>query len=291
MRDATRTGRRGSHAGPALVRGLLLASHPVPSLAVTSCASLLAAAAGAPPYRAALLATAYLLGQLSVGWSNDWLDAARDRAAGRRDKPVVAGVARRTTVARAAFVALVLAVPASLALGAVAGLVHLVTVASAWAYNLGAKRTAFSWLPYAVTFGLLPTVVTLSLPEPHLPPAWASAGAALLGVGAHLTNVLPDLLEDAATGVRGLPHRLGRTGSVVAAGVLLSVSSVLVVLGPPGPVTPAGWVALVLVAVLVASGSLSALMHGRSRFAFHATIAVAVVDVLLLLASGSALAS
>src|SRR3712207_7375206 len=30
-----------------------------------------------------------------------------------------------------------------------------------------------------------------------------------LGVGAHLLNVLPDLEDDAATGVRGLPHVLG----------------------------------------------------------------------------------
>jgi len=225
-----------------------------------------------------------------VGWSNDWLDAPRDRAVGRTSKPIVAGTVPRSSVGRAALVALALTVPASLALGWAAGLVHLATVASAWSYNLVAKRTVLSWLPYAVTFGLLPTVVTLSLPAPHLAPGWATASGALLGVGAHLTNVLPDLRDDAATGVRGLPHRLGRTGSVVGACVLLSLSSATVVLGPPGSVTAAGWVGLGVVAVLVVLGCATALADSRSRLAFRATIAVAVVDVLLLLASGSALA-
>ena len=41
-------------------------------------------------------------GQLSIGWSNDALDAARDRLAGRTDKPVAAGRLPRRTVAAAA---------------------------------------------------------------------------------------------------------------------------------------------------------------------------------------------
>ena len=41
------------------------------------------------------------------------------------------------------------------------------------------------------------------------PPAWMMATGAVLGVGAHLLNALPDLADDDATGVRGLPQRLG----------------------------------------------------------------------------------
>ena len=36
--------------------------------------------------------------QLAVGWVNDWLDADRDRQAGRRDKPVAVGEVSRRTV-------------------------------------------------------------------------------------------------------------------------------------------------------------------------------------------------
>ena len=48
---------------------------------------------------------------------------------------------------------------------------------------------------------------------------------ALLGVGAHLVNALPDLADDEATGVRGLPHRLGpRWTPPVATAVLVLAS-------------------------------------------------------------------
>ena len=102
----------------------------------------------------------------------------------------------------------------------------LVTVACGWAYNLGLKATALSWLPYAIAFGMLPAVVTLSASPPRWPAAWALAAGALLGVAAHLANVLPDLSQDAATGVHGLPHRLGAKATALAgAGILLAASA------------------------------------------------------------------
>jgi hypothetical protein len=51
-------------------------------------------------------------------------------------------------------------------------------------------------------------LVTLALPEPALASPWAFAAGALLGVAAHFANVLPDLDDDRATGVRGLPQSL-----------------------------------------------------------------------------------
>ncbi|HST99220.1 MAG TPA: UbiA family prenyltransferase, partial [Geodermatophilus sp.] len=72
-------------------RALALATHPGPAVAVTVVAGLLALAAGVPAGRAALVTVAVLAGQASIGWSNDWLDADRDRAVARADKPVVQG--------------------------------------------------------------------------------------------------------------------------------------------------------------------------------------------------------
>jgi 4-hydroxybenzoate polyprenyltransferase len=186
-------------------------------------------------------------------------------------------------------VAAAAAVPLSLALGVAAGLAHLVGVASGWAYNLGLKSTAWSWAPYAVTFGLLPAVVTLALPGSPPPPAWAVAAGALLGVGAHLVNVLPDLEDDAATGVRGLPHRLGRRASSLIAPAVLTAASLLVVLGPAGAPRPAGWAALTLAVGLAGVAAWSATTSGRRRLPLLATVLVAVVDVVLLLSSGAAL--
>ena len=74
------------HAG-ALARS----THPGPGLAVTVVAVLLGVAVGLEPWRVAVLGLAMLFDQVSVGLSNDWIDADRDRAVGRTDKPVARG--------------------------------------------------------------------------------------------------------------------------------------------------------------------------------------------------------
>ncbi|KGM17140.1 hypothetical protein N867_09410, partial [Actinotalea fermentans ATCC 43279 = JCM 9966 = DSM 3133] len=214
-----------------LVVGVVAASHPAPTAVVTALAVVLAVGAGAPVGTAVLVGAAVLAGQLSVGLSNDWLDAARDRAVARRDKPVVTGAVSVRAVRAAAVGAAVVCAAASWATGLLPGSLHVLAVGSAWAYNLGLKRTAASWVPYAVSFGLLPAfLVTAAGGTP--PPALVATGA-LLGVGAHLANVLPDLEDDAATGVRGLPHRLGRRASSVLAPVLLAGGAGVVVAGLP----------------------------------------------------------
>ena len=97
-----------------LARGLVLATHAGPTVAVTTVATLLAVAAGVGPGRAVLLCVAVLAGQASIGWSNDWLDADRDRAVARPDKPVVQGAVRPAQLRWAALIAVVLAVVLSL---------------------------------------------------------------------------------------------------------------------------------------------------------------------------------
>ena len=89
-----------------------------------------------------------------------------------------------------------------------------------------------SVLPFVVSFGLLPSLVTLSADPPSVAAAWAWVAGAALGIAIHLTNVLPDLEDDAQTGVRGLPHRLGRRASAVIAAAALVVGAVAVLLGP-----------------------------------------------------------
>jgi 4-hydroxybenzoate polyprenyltransferase len=268
---------------------LLLACHPAPAAAVTALAGLLAVAAGASAAVTARVVAAFVTGQLSIGWSNDWWDADRDRQVARADKPVAAGHVSRRAVGRAAAAAAVATVPLSLALGVAAGTAHVVAVASAWAYNLHLKRTVLSWLPFAVSFGLLPVVVTLSVEPHHVAPWWAVAAGALLGVGAHLVNVLPDVDDDVATGVRGVVHRLPRAAVAVLAPGVLALATLVVVLGPAGPASGARWAALA-VAVLAAASAGVAGVRGRGRrVPLAATVLVAAVNVALLLGSGGAL--
>jgi 4-hydroxybenzoate polyprenyltransferase len=229
---------------------------------------------------------AVLSGQLSVGWSNDWVDADRDRAVGRKDKPVVQGMPV-ATLRRAALLALLACVPLSLLMGRYAGAAHLIAVASAWLYNARLKSTVLSFLPYALSFGLLPSVVTLTVPGHPTPPLWATAAGALLGVGAHGANVLPDMDDDSRTGVRGLPHRLGRTPTVVLSGLALLGATVLLATGP-GP-SPLGWAAVGAATAVFGAGLALGRREG-SRAPFLAVLAVAAVDVALLLLRGGSLA-
>lgn len=270
-----------------LVVALLRSSHPEPAAAVTVLLVALAATAGHPPARLGLVGAALLAGQLSIGWLNDALDAGRDAAVGRADKPVVSGAVSAAVVRTAAVVAAVVCVPLSLACGLLAGLAHLVAVAAGWGYDLGLKSTPVSVLPYLVCFGLLPAFVVLALPGTPAPPWWLVAGGALLGAGAHFANVLPDLDDDAATGVRGLPHRLGAAGSRVAAALLMLAATTVLALGAPVP-APVAVAVPVLAAALLATG----LVLGRrpgSRAPFRSVLAAAAVAVALLLTAGPAL--
>lgn len=267
---------------------LLLSSHPVPTVAVTVVAFTLAIAVGLSPDRVALVTIAFLLNQLSIGWSNDWIDADRDRAAGRQDKPVARGEIPVATVRTASLVALVASCGLAFTLGPAAGIAHLVFVLSAWGYNAGLKSTALSVLPYIVSFGLLPAVVTLAAEPPRFAAWWALLAGALLGVAAHFTNVLPDLEDDSATGVRGLPHRLGLRPAGTTAFAALTLGAALIA------VSVSSWASLIgLAAVLIlsAEGVLLVLRRRITRILFALVLIAAVVLVAMLAASGGSLAA
>jgi 4-hydroxybenzoate polyprenyltransferase len=267
--------------GRSAVAELVRSCHPQPAIAVSAMAALLAVSSGRSPQGTVAVFAAVLAGQLSVGWSNDYLDAGRDAATGRTDKPVAAGLIPRRAVGAAAALALLASVPLSLLSGVLPGLLHIAAVLSAWAYNVRLKSTALSVLPYLVSFGLLPAFVVSGLPGHPVPPVWLVAAGALLGGAAHFANVLPDLAGDLATGVRGLPHRLGRAWSALAALALLLLASVVLAVWAPG--LPSA-VRLVAVPAALAAG-VAGLWLGRrdgSRAAFTGVMAVAVLDVLLL---------
>jgi 4-hydroxybenzoate polyprenyltransferase len=264
---------------------LLRSAHPGPVAGVTLIVVLLGVAVGLDAARVALLGTTLALNQLSIGLGNDWLDADRDRAAGRADKPVAAGTVSVALVRGLALALAGLTVLVSLTLGLPFAVVHTLAFAGGWIYNAWLKRTAFSALPYLVSFGLLPTLATLALPAPALAAWWATAAAALLGLAAHLANVLPDLAADDATGVRGFPHRLGARGSTLVAGVALAGAAVALAVGVGPSVLAVVGLGLSLAA------SAAAVVRGltRSRWAFRLVILAAVIDVALLVAAGSAM--
>lgn len=262
---------------------LFACTHPGPSAAVTVFAVVLALAARHGAWGAALVAAAVLPGQLSIGWGNDLMDADRDRALGRRDKPLATGEVSVSSVRWAIAVSLALCAAVSAVFGPAAAAAHLAGVGFGHAYNLWLKFTPFSVVAYLAAFALLPAFVLLGAGVS--PPWWLLAGGGLLGGGAHFTNALPDLEDDARTDVRGLPQRLGPRGSVLAAAVLLGGGGLVAGLGRPGPLAPAATALLAVTLALVAAVAVIG-WRRRTRRAFQLTIATAGCSIALLLAGG-----
>jgi 4-hydroxybenzoate polyprenyltransferase len=272
------------------MRALVIASHPGPSLAITAMATVLAAEAAPTGFGPVLVAPAMLAGQLSVGWSNDACDAARDVAAGRTDKPV----ARGEISVRSLWVAAIVSVVAALAMSAAISLLTMgilaLLVGAGWAYNLGLKSTPWSGVMYLLGFGPLPAYAASTLPGQPAPRFWVCVAAALVGLGAHFVNVLPDLAADLSSGVRGLPQvvaaRWGPGAARAAALVLLlSASALLVVEASPAR----RWVAvagLCVSCVLAVAGAV-----GTGRTPFRAALAIAGADVAVFVFGADALTS
>jgi 4-hydroxybenzoate polyprenyltransferase len=265
-----------------MIGALLRSSHPGPSIGVTAITILLGIAVGLGPLAILLLGVTVAFNQLSVGLSNDWLDAARDREAGRQDKPVARGDIPVATVRLAALSAAALAVIFSLSLGLPFAVAHLLMLGSGWAYNAWLKHGPASALPYIAAFGVLPMLATLALAPPAFAAWWAVLAGSLLGVAAHVANVLPDLADDAATGVRGLPHRLGRVGATLLGGLALAGAAVALTVG-------VGASSLTLVGLalsLAASVAAVVFILRESRWGFRFVILAALLDVTLLVLAG-----
>jgi 4-hydroxybenzoate polyprenyltransferase len=187
---------------------LFKASHFIPTLTVTT----LTIALG---WRTSDLTTALLIGltffsgQLIVGWSNDLIDYSDDLRHNRVSKPLVAGEISPTAVQIAISVDSLLLILLTIfgPLNNRFGVLHLVAVLSALAYNAKLKSTVFSFLPYLLSFGLLPIIVLGSTQSPLK--LWMAAIGGLFGVGVHVANVFKDLEEDRLSGILGLPQILG----------------------------------------------------------------------------------
>jgi 4-hydroxybenzoate polyprenyltransferase len=270
------------------VRALVLASHPGPSLFITAMATLLAVEAAPHGIGPVLTGPAMLAGQLSIGWSNDACDARRDAATGRTDKPVAAGAISVGTVWTAAVVSVLAGFGMALAIGVLTALIYTVIMVAAWAYNLGLKSTVWSGLMYLAGFGPIPAYAASTLPG-HPAPRWpVTVAAALVGLGGHFANVLPDLAGDKATGVAGLPQQVAaRWGPAavraVALVLLLTASVLLVVVASDSR----RWAAVAGLVAAVALGVIGA--RGTGRVPFYAALGIAAIDVLLFLAGGEAL--
>ena len=209
--------------------GLLRDSHFGPNLLVTFISLFFAQLYWweGPAY---VIAIGVFCGQLVVGWSNDAIDYKDDLLHNRQKKPLVSGQISLRLLQNSLRAVLPLAIVINLfgPLGFVGGGLSVLAIGLAVAYNFYFKFTIFSWLPYAIAFGSLPSCMALS--KEQTPELWMWLGGALLGTAAHFLNVIKDMDEDHMSGIKGLPQRVGTRASVIAAIVLIASAVTLLLL-------------------------------------------------------------
>ncbi len=209
--------------------GLLRASHFGPNLLVTFI-SLFFALLYWWEGPAIVIAIGVFCGQLVVGWSNDVIDYKDDLLHNRQKKPLVSGQISLRLLQNCLRVMTPLAIVINLfgPLGFVGGGLSVLAIGLAVAYNFYFKFTIFSWLPYAIAFGALPSCMALS--KEQAPELWMWLGGALLGTAAHFLNVVKDMDEDRVSGIKGLPQKLGTKASVVTAIALIALAAAVILL-------------------------------------------------------------
>jgi 4-hydroxybenzoate polyprenyltransferase len=261
------------------VRSLVFLGHPGPSILVTVVFVAIAGLAGRgvpDATRIVQLVGTMLPIQLCIGVINDVVDLPADAIA-QPYKPLVRGVIGRSSAAVAGVVlgAIGLGVAATINLETLG--LAAVALGAGLAYDLGLRRTVLSWVPWWGGMAVLPLL------------AYASAGsipsrllvliplAALIAMGLHLANALPDIDADRVAGVRSLPVVVGVAAARRAVPATLAAAALLAVV----LAAPTGQALLVVLggAIVLAAGVVAAVV-GRSARPFPLlAVATAVFSV------------
>jgi 4-hydroxybenzoate polyprenyltransferase len=214
------------------ITGLAKASHFGPTMIVTTLSYFFAELYW-PTGSALLIALSFFSGQLIVGWSNDLVDYADDLSHQRMNKPLVGGLITRKYLQACLAVMVPVSIVLNLVgpLGFAGGGLSLFAIGWALAYNFYFKFNFLSPLPFAIAFAILPSCMAFS--QEKVPPTWMWLGGALFGMAAHFLNVLKDMDQDHASGIKGLPQRFGKTGSIIAAVTLVALATALLLISIP----------------------------------------------------------
>ena len=226
--------------------------------------AVVAALAGGGLASAVGLGASMTLLQFAIGALNDIVDAPAD--AGRRPpKAIPSGAispdAARVVPAVSAGLGLVLAA----ASGPVVLLLAVVVLGIGAAYDLAAKGTPWSWLPFAVGIPILPVYGWLGATG-AVPQAFAVLipMAVLAGAGLAVANARSDLDGDGRSGTRSVATALGAERSWwVGAGLMAAATAVGVAF-----VGRSGWPVTTVVLVFVGTAVVAAgIALGRGQAA------------------------
>jgi 4-hydroxybenzoate polyprenyltransferase len=238
--------------------------HPFPSILDGVVVALVAWVAGGSPWVAAQLGGSMVLLQFAIGALNDVVDAPTD-SGHKRGKPIPAGFVTPQTAVWVAIGCAAGGLALAVARGPVPGGLAVAGLAIGAAYDLKAKGTALSWLPFAIGIPLLPVFGWFGAAG-RLPGAFLVLvpAAAIAGTALAIANTSADMERDVAAGTRSVAVMLGRRRAAILVAILHSVVAVVVVASAAIFGASAGWLAAILVAVAVV-GSGAALGVAAAR--------------------------
>lgn len=255
--------------------GYLRAAHFPPAIAVTSLAILLSGSLFSLG-DSLIIGVTVFSGQLIVGWSNDLIDAPKDRIQGRWKKPLASGELSESHLRSATYIDSPICIGLSLLgpLGIRGGSLHLIAVGFGVSYNFYFKNNFLSPIPYIFAFAALPSTPYVALGE--TPPLWIVICGGLFGIVAHFANVLKDLEDDRAIGILGLPQLVGTRVSIFIAATSLTTISIIISVHRTSLIP---WFAFSLPV------SIALIIFQPRRFGFPTIMLLALIDVTLLVAT------
>jgi 4-hydroxybenzoate polyprenyltransferase len=246
--DVAATGQTAATPGQVL-RAYLVLPHITPILVVLTTTAILTIVAndGFPGARTSLdILLAMLGGQIAIGTVNELIDAPTD-AQVKPSKPTPAGLVTKRGATVLTLVALAGMVLFAARLGWASLVLCLIGTGTGIAYSVWFKRTIVAWFPYLVALPLLPIWVFTAVDrfDARLLMLYPLGVFAVIGV--YLSQSLPDIAADRASGVNNLTSRLGEERSLQ-----LSLGSQLVS-AVTGVLAAAVWVDIVPVLIAAAT--------------------------------------
>lgn len=214
--------------------------------------------------------------QFAIGALNDLVDAPADTGH-VPPKPIPSGLVApteaRVVAAVAAAVGVMAAAPGGLTMVGLA----IVVLAIGAVYDLVAKGTPWSWLPFAVGIPILPVYGWFGATG-QLHPGFAALipMAVLAGAALAIANARADVEGDRATGVRSVATALGRGRAMVANAGLIAAATVIGVIAQP-PQTWAPWAALLIIPAT--AGAMTQIRSGTRQAWQLQAISVALAGV------------
>ena len=220
----------------------------------------------------------------AIGSLNDYCDYPLDRGA-KPSKPLVRGLVTRGFARSQALILALTGLFLSQALSLLTVcFATVVLLAGAW-YDLWAKGTLVSWVPFAVFVPSLPLWAFAATGRFELRLLSAYPLGALLSLGLNVTNTLPDLEADIAYGVQGLAHKIGLKSGIVLAwasfgGAILGLAATVPFVGNDWKILASGLgLAALVLAVMIGDYTIFRSRQSLKRTWYASTFLSALIGL------------